>query len=209
MRVRANGGATFIVDSDAYEWVRFKVSGGHLIDTSIGAHLTMGGAWTNGSSRDLKEHFAPVTGTEVLARLADVPIQTWNYKAEDPSIRRMGPVAQDFYAAFGLGEGEEQMSTVDADGVALAAIQGLYELSQERRAAIEGLEAENAELRARVDDLETRLEALEQTLGTPENPESSSAASSSPVRGSILSGTALLVMVAAVTWGARRKGNLR
>ena len=150
MRVRANGGATFVVDSTAWEWVRFKVVGDHLIDTSTDAHLTTGGVWTNGSDQAAKENFAPVDGQEVLAQLAAVPIQTWNYKAEDPSVRRMGPTAQDFYAAFGLGEDERHISTVDADGVALAAIQELYELSQEQVARIEALEAENAALQEQV-----------------------------------------------------------
>jgi hypothetical protein len=157
-RVRANGGATFLVDSTAWEWVRFRVTGGHLIDTSTDAHLTTGGVWTNGSDQAAKENFAPVDGQEVLAQLAAVPIQTWNYKAEDPAVRRMGPTAQDFYAAFGLGEDERHIATIDADGVALAAIQALYQRSQ-------ALEAENAALQGQLADLEARLAALEQAGG--------------------------------------------
>ncbi len=63
-------------------------------------------------------------------------------------------MAQDFYAAFGLGQDELHISTVDADGVALAAIQGLYQLSQEQAARIEALEVENAALKQRLDGLE-------------------------------------------------------
>jgi hypothetical protein len=163
LRVRFNGGATFVVN-DGY-WVRFWSTGGHLIDTSTGAHLTTGGVWTNASDRDAKENFAPVDGQEVLARLAQVPIQTWNYKAEDPSVRHLGPTAQDFYAAFGLGEDEFHISTADADGVALAAIQALYERSL-------ALEAENAALRGRLDDLEARVAALEQAVGASRSPQS-------------------------------------
>jgi hypothetical protein len=76
-----------------------------------------------------------------LASLAEIPIATWNYKAQDDSIRHMGPAAQDFSAAFGLGESDTGISTVDADGVALAAIQGLYQLSQGQVARIQALEA--------------------------------------------------------------------
>jgi hypothetical protein len=62
----------------------------------------------------------------------------------------MGPVAQDFYAAFGLGEDEGHISTIDADGVALAAIQGLYALVQEQEAQIEDLEERLTALKALV-----------------------------------------------------------
>jgi hypothetical protein len=167
MRVRANGGATFLVDSTAWKWVRFKVEGGHLIDTSTGAHLTTGGTWVNASDRNAKENLAPVDGQEVLVRLAKVPITTWNYKAEQPTIRHMGPVAQDFYAAFGLGEDERHISTVDAEGVALAAIQALYAQNQD-------LAAENVALRDQIDalqqqnaDFEARLAALERGEVSP------------------------------------------
>ena len=60
----------------------------------------------------------PVNGQAVLARLAEVPITTWNYETQDPTIRHMGPMAQDFHAAFGLGESERHIPTIDADGVA-------------------------------------------------------------------------------------------
>jgi hypothetical protein len=165
LRVRFNGGATFAVNDDY--WVRFWSNAGRLIDTSTGAHLTTGGVWTNDSDREAKENFAPVDGQAVLARLAAVPIQTWNYKAEDPAVRRMGPTAQDFYAAFGLGEGKRHISTIDADGVALAAIQGLYEQVQEQAARIQALEAENARMQQVLEDLSVRLAALEaaQTAG--------------------------------------------
>jgi len=70
-------------------------------------------------------------------------------------------VAQDFSAAFGLGEDELHISTVNADGVALAAIQGLYSLSQEQAARIQTLEDEKAELQQQLGDLEARVTALE------------------------------------------------
>ena len=93
-------------------------------------------------------------GREVLKRLASIPVESWNYKSQDASIRHIGPMAQDFYAAFGLGEDNKHITTVDADGVALAAIQGLYELVKEK-------EAEIAAQESRICDLEARLAALE------------------------------------------------
>ena len=55
----------------------------------------------------------------------------WNHTAQDPSIGHMGPIARDFYGAFGLGEDDKHIATVDADGVALAAIQRLHEPNQD------------------------------------------------------------------------------
>ena len=112
------------------------------------AYLAAGsGSWASGSDRNLKENVAEVDSKQLLARLAQVPVTTWNYTSQDDSIRHIGPMAQDFYAAFGVGEDDTHITTIDADGVALAAIQGLY--------------AENQELKAQVGDLEARLAALE------------------------------------------------
>lgn len=76
-----------------------------------------------------------------------MPIQRWNMKTQDPSIRHIGPMAQDFHAAFGLGESDRRINTVDADGVALAAIQGLNQKLEGKQARIEALEATVAELK--------------------------------------------------------------
>ena len=109
---------------------------GQTIGTWTGAYLTDGGVWTNASDRDLKEDFTPVEARAVLRRVASMPIQRWRYKGEAPGVMHIGPVAQDFHAAFGLGDSDKGIGTVDADGVALAAIQGLYQEVQERDARI-------------------------------------------------------------------------
>jgi hypothetical protein len=49
-----------------------------------------------------------------------MPIQRWNMKSQDASIRHIGPMAQDFHAAFAVGEDNRHINSVDADGVALA-----------------------------------------------------------------------------------------
>jgi len=90
---------------------------------------------------------------EVLAALARVPIQTWSYKVEDPSVQHMGPTAQDFYAAFGLGADDRHIAALDTSGVALVAIQALA--------------AENAALRDQVAALEERMTALESQSRSP------------------------------------------
>lgn len=121
-----------------------KASGGVWFysntDTTSGVFLPSNmGSWVTVSSADAKAQFAPVDGSEVLEKLAGVPVQSWRYKTEDAGIRHMGPTAQDFYAAFGLGPTRRGIATVDADGVALAAIQELYRRVEEQQAEIERL----------------------------------------------------------------------
>jgi hypothetical protein len=157
-KVRATGGVRFVVGIDG--------SG----NTTWSCLLNDGSAWSCSSDRSLKENFELVDGLEVLVRLSQVPIQTWNAKGTDPGIRHMGPTAQDFYAAFGLGEDDKHISTVDADGVALAAIQGLYKVSRDQATQIKDLKAENATQQAQIDSLEARLVALEAGAGNNASP---------------------------------------
>ena len=95
----------------------------------------------------------PVEPKQILEKLAAVPVATWNYKAEDKSIRHMGPMAQDFYGAFGVGEDDTHITTVDADGVALGAIQGLNQIVKEQATEIEDLKKTVADLRELVSRL--------------------------------------------------------
>ena len=111
---------------------------------------------TETSDRNAKEHFVPISPSEVLAKVAALPISTWNFK-ETQDHRHLGPMAQDFFAAFGLGQGETTISSVDANGVALAAIQGLNEKLEE---ALKRQGAENAALRARLERLERTVRRL-------------------------------------------------
>ena len=158
LRVRFNGGATFQVNSGS--WFRIWNDSGRVVDTSTGAHLTTGGAWVNGSRRASKENFGAVDAAAVLEQVAALPVLRWNYIAEDDAVQHIGPVAEDFRAAFGVGAGDG-IATVDADGVALAAIQALL-------SRLQSLEAENRTLSARLAALEAR--------GGRVNPGSASAA---------------------------------
>lgn len=96
------------------------------------------GSISSGSDRNLKENFAAVDTTEVLDNVLSLPVTRWNYK-EDPRATHLGPVAQDFRAAFGLGADDKSIATVDADGVALAAIQGLNRKLEEKESEIRQL----------------------------------------------------------------------
>ena len=129
-------------------WVNIYDDGTDLIKASNGAHLTVGGQWANASDAALKANFADVDARTVLRNLAEMPIRTWNYKAEDERTRHIGPTAQDFAAAFGCGGDDKSIGTIDADGVALAAIKGLYEIVREQSEKIGQLESELESLRA-------------------------------------------------------------
>ena len=99
------------------------------------------------SDRNLKRDIEPVDEQSVLERVAKMPISTWSYKSDDPSVRHLGSMAQDFHAAFALGSTDRAYDPVDAHGVELAAIKALYERVQNEEAHIDRLERENQELR--------------------------------------------------------------
>jgi hypothetical protein len=125
---------------------------------TAGVELAAGGSgWSAVSDRRRKENFLALDGEDVLARLRGVPVSSWNYITQDRSIRHMGPMAQDFHAAFGLGENELMINSVDIDGVNMAAIQALTARTDALQAENATLRQENADLRARVERIEALL----------------------------------------------------
>lgn len=66
-----------------------------------------------------------LTGQDILAKLIDLPVSGWRYNSEDEDVRHLGPMAQDFYAAFGLGNDEKSIAFVDAVGVLIVSVQAL------------------------------------------------------------------------------------
>ncbi len=107
------------------------------------------------SDRSLKDGFAPVDSRAVLAAVAALPIERWSYQGE--AVRHLGPMAQDFAAAFGLGADDRHIFPLDAAGVALAALQGLHSLVQTQTARLEALERELAALRGEAAALRLEL----------------------------------------------------
>jgi hypothetical protein len=92
------------------------------------------------SDRRLKRGVEPVDPREVLAQLVALPVSAWSYFFE-PGTRHIGPMAQDFSAAFGVGSDNRRIDLVDANGVVIAALQALHGMVAERDAHIEALEA--------------------------------------------------------------------
>ncbi len=124
------------------------------------AHVTAGGVWTNGSDRNSKQDFEQVDRREILEKVAGLPVTQWRYKGEPESVSHIGPMAQDFMATFGLGASERHIGTLDAEGVALVAIQGLYDV----------MKAELEEKDTQIEALEARLAALEGASQAKEQP---------------------------------------
>ena len=104
------------------------------------------------SDRAQKANLASVDPVDMLHRVRELPIATWNYTSEDAAIRHIGPMAQDFAATFGVGGDDRHIHPIDGHGVALAAIQGLA-------AELERLREENATLAARLAALEQAPDA--------------------------------------------------
>jgi hypothetical protein len=89
----------------------------------------------------------------ILERIASMPISEWSYNDQEPGVRHIGPMAQDFHGAFGTGSSDKCIPTVDENGVALAAIQALYQ-------RVERLGLEGRELRQQNDALRREIEQL-------------------------------------------------
>jgi hypothetical protein len=119
------------------------------------SEVTLGGSPVDESDRNAKEAFEPVDPRAVLAAVAALPIERWSYKGE--TVRHLGPMAQDFAAAFGVGPDDRHIFPLDAAGVALAALQGLYALVRTQGARLERLEREVAALRAEARALRVEL----------------------------------------------------
>lgn len=91
-----------------------------------GAFLSAGGQWTNVSSKDTKTNFNYLDAKEILDKINKLQISKWSYKLENPNIQHIGPIAEDFYSLFEVGNDNKHISSIDPSGVALLGIQGLY-----------------------------------------------------------------------------------
>jgi len=152
--VRATGGVRMVT---AINPSTGATTAGCSVDAS--GNLFCTGSFITVSDRTAKTNFTPVDVDQVLKQLAAMPIQRWTYRT-DSKTRHIGPMAQDFYSAFEVGQDDKHIATVDADGVALAAIQALYKQLQQTDAEIQ-------ELRARLNGMQSvvdRVERLERQL---------------------------------------------
>jgi hypothetical protein len=107
------------------------------------------------SDRNLKRDIVPIDPAAILAKVGELPISTWSYIDQPTGVRHLGPMAQDFHARFGLGDDDRTYNSVDAHGVALAAIQALDRLVKQQQIQIRALERRNENLSRRLHAIET------------------------------------------------------
>ncbi|SMB86060.1 tail fiber domain-containing protein [Deinococcus hopiensis] len=175
-------GAFVLADASTTGWLspsgnnqfNSRYAGGYRLYTNAnmtaGVSINAGGAsWNVMSDKNAKTDFKPVDVRAVLESVVKMPVTTWRYKEESGAPRHMGVMAQDFRAAFGLNTTDKTINTVDADGVALAAVQGLNAKLEARDREITALKqgnaklaSENAALKAQMQSVLDRLARLEQ-----------------------------------------------
>ncbi len=165
MEINNNGQALFILKdtSVATRWAIGTLSTSWVVDNQAhtgteltldqNGNLTVLGTVTPGSSRTIKQDFTSVEPRDVLRKVLALPITTWSYKQDDPKVRHIGPMAEDFFSTFAVGADAKGISVTDSAGVALAAIQGL---SQE----VQAKDKEIAELTSRIEKLEKLVQTL-------------------------------------------------
>ncbi|HPG40589.1 MAG TPA: tail fiber domain-containing protein [bacterium] len=116
-----------------------------FIDSVSGVYMRPNqSGWSNYCDRNKKENFEELDFENLLAGIKSMPVTKWNYKASDPSIKYIGPVAQDFYAAFQLGGTDSLgINTICIDGVTLAGVKGLINRTDELKSAVEELKVQS------------------------------------------------------------------
>ncbi len=109
----------------------------------------------------MKAGFTPIEPEAVLDALTSLPVSKWHYKTDPPEVQHMGPMAQDFKAAFGVGADDKHIFQIDADGVSFAAIQALSRKLEAVMESQRSLERDNEDLRAQLHELRASLAATE------------------------------------------------
>ncbi|NTX07799.1 MULTISPECIES: tail fiber domain-containing protein [unclassified Myxococcus] len=154
----------FVSNTGANQFM-VRAAGGVFLRTNAtlttGCNLPAGsGVFSCTSDRHQKEDFRRIDGEQLLAKVARLPVESWRYKEEASGVRHLGPVAQDFRAAFGLGVDDTSIGMLDIDGVNMAAIQALERRTRElhvRDAEVDALKAELAELKRGVAELKAAM----------------------------------------------------
>jgi len=169
LRISNNSGIQLLfdrTDASSTDWqmsnfnTTFQISvpgaGTPQFSQNSNGNLTIAGTLTELSSREAKQNFNSVDSLNVLQKVVDLPITMWSYK-QDPNVRHIGPMAEDFHKAFNVGDTDKGIAVTDRTGVAFAAIQGLHQELTAKQAEIDRLAKENADLAARLTRLEEKI----------------------------------------------------
>jgi len=167
-----NSSTTYIIPSNSNQ-MTMRFNGGYRLYSN--SALTTGvymnswvSGWTNMSDRNKKENFRLIDGELLLEKISAMPITEWNYKETDESIRYIGPMAQDFYAAFHLGGTDSLgINSIAIDGVNMAAIQSLIKRTDDLQIAqqrIEELENELTSQKKMIEQLLTEFKSVKNAV---------------------------------------------
>ena len=153
---RTDGGSWYLAATadGSFTLGASAAAGEELLIVDEAGNLTTSGTVNGISDRAAKRDFTPVDRTRVLGAVARLPITEWSLVSDARGARHLGPTAQDFRAAFGLGGDERHIALSDLGGVALAAIQALLGELEARDRTIEDLSRRLQELEAAVGSLQ-------------------------------------------------------
>jgi hypothetical protein len=131
-------------------------------DSTAGVYMRHGqSGWSNYCDRNIKENFEEVDGEWLLGQIRKMPVTKWNYKKGDTSLKYMGPVAQDFYAAFHLsGADSLGINSICIDGVNIAGVKALEKRTSDMKIAIEKLQKQNEQLFAENEKLREKISVV-------------------------------------------------
>jgi len=163
-----NNNGNFLITNQNPAGLKLRFLGSNVVRFDAGAqtnfimdangNATFHGTVVGGSDVNSKENLVPVSPDQILDKVSELPILEWSYIGT-PGVRHVGPTAQAFRAAFGLGATDKGIAMVDMDGVALASIQALNERLGSQAQSMSKLEQENAALRNELAELRQMIES--------------------------------------------------
>ena len=152
----AAANATWTETYTAGSWTMGDGSTDAIVVSSSG-NVTIAGTLSQSSSRSIKHRITPVKSGEVLERARSIGIARWRYKNDQTQAEHMGPMAEDFRAAFGLGADDQHLASSDVAAVALASMQALSRVVEQQATELRRLTRENKQLAERLARIESHL----------------------------------------------------
>jgi len=145
----------------------FRVGPGGIANFTVqpDGDVLVGGSIVHSSSRTTKHDITPVDNDVILSKLAQLDLAEWTYNRDVDGDRHLSPMAEDFYATFGLGPDNKHVSPSDLAGVALAAAKALRVQNESLTHENQTLKEDVAALRSELTEIKTSLSRLETSTG--------------------------------------------
>lgn len=150
-----------------------RFSGGYRLysnsNSSIGVTLAAGSnAFSTISDSTKKENFLEFKNN-ILDKIAEMKIGSWNYKEQSKDMRHYGVMAQEFYSLFGKDDYgtigcDTLINSADMDGLMMVAIKQLILENKEQKKAIENMQSEMTLQNEAIMDLMKNIEMLKKEI---------------------------------------------